>query len=379
MECILTPAGAMEIEQIDPLLVPFVHASSEAESERALASLIADCVAPTVKKVVGYKSQGWSGNSSYTNARAEAEDVYGEVMVQLMQRLQNLREDSAARPIKDFNAYVAAVAFNAFDRHTSRKYPQRRRLKNGLRYLLTHRPDFALWEAGSGVWLGGLKAWRGDARSTARYDGDVAASVAATVAERRLQQLHQDPRAFEREAGVTGDLRDPQRAVELLHAIFTWTGGAVEIDLLTSVVAGWWGVTDEALEIDDVGGREDKPDVQLADTRPDPAIETERRLYLKRLWDEIIELPPRQRAALLLNMRDEHGNGIIELWTLTGVATLQAVADALSMTAQAFAELWAELPLDDKRIAALLGLARQQVINLRKSARERLMRRMREY
>lgn len=369
----------MESEQIDPLLVPFVHAASEAEGESALASLIADYAAPAVKKIVGYKSQGWSANSRHTDARAEAEDVYGEVMVQLMQRLHSLRKDSAARPIKDFNAYVAAAAFNTYDRYTSRKYPQRRRLKNGLRYLLTHRPDFALWEAESGAWLGGLKAWRGSASSTAGRVGDVTASVAATKAERRLQQLRQDPRVFEREAGAAGDLRDPKRAVELLHAIFTWTGGAVEIDLLTSVVANWWGITDETLEIDDAGGREDKPDAQLADARPDPAVETERRLYLKRLWDEIIELPPRQRAALLLNMRDEHGNGIIELWTVTGVATLQAVADALNMTAQAFAQLWAELPLDDKRIAALLGLARQQVINLRKSARERLMRRMKGY
>lgn len=368
---------------MDPLLVPFVHAASEAEGESALASLIADYAAPTVRKIVGYKSQGWAGNSRGDGAgaaRTEAEDVYGEVMVQLMQRLQSLRRDSAARPIKDFNAYVAAAAYNAFDRYTSRKYPQRRRLKNGLRYLLTHRPDFALWEGGNGTWFGGLKAWRGDAPSSsaARHEGG-AAVVALTKAERRLQQLRQDPRTFEREAEVSGDLREPKRAVELLHAIFVWTGAPCEIDLLTSVVGNWWGVTDEALEIDDAGGREDETNAQLADTRPDPAAEIERRVYLKRLWDEIIELPPRQRAALLLNLRDEHGNGIIELWTLTGVATLQAVADALNMTIEAFAELWAELPLDDKRIAALLGLARQQVINLRKSARERLMRRMREY
>jgi hypothetical protein len=39
-------------------------------------------------------------------------------------------------------------------------------------------------------------------------------------------------------------------------------------------------------------------------------------------------------------------------------------------------ELWDELPLDDLKIAARLGMTRQQVINLRKSARARLARRM---
>jgi hypothetical protein len=37
------------------------------------------------------------------------------------------------------------------------------------------------------------------------------------------------------------------------------------------------------------------------------------------------------------------------------------------------------LPLDDATIAGLLGLTRQQVINLRKSARERLARRLKGF
>jgi hypothetical protein len=44
-----------------------------------------------------------------------------------------------------------------------------------------------------------------------------------------------------------------------------------------------------------------------------------------------------------------------------------------------FAELWPQLPLDDATIAGLLNLTRQQVINLRKSARERLARRLKGF
>ena len=88
-------------------------------------------------------------------------------------------------------------------------------------------------------------------------------------------------------------------------------------------------------------------------------------------------LPLRQRRALLLNLRDETGAGAIELFPMTGVASIRRIADALELDYTGFAELWPSLPLDDRDIAARLGLDRQQVINLRKSARARLARRTR--
>jgi hypothetical protein len=96
------------------------------------------------------------------------------------------------------------------------------------------------------------------------------------------------------------------------------------------------------------------------------------------LWAEICELPPRQRAALLLNLRDAHED-VISLLLLTGAATLRQIAGAMGTPVEQFAELWRQLPLDDLAIAARLGVTRQQVINLRKAARERLGRRMKAF
>jgi hypothetical protein len=61
---------------------------------------------------------------------------------------------------------------------------------------------------------------------------------------------------------------------------------------------------------------------------------------------------------------------------LTGIATIREMAAALEMPAADLATLWRDMPLEDARIAERLGLTRQQVINLRKSARLRLGRRM---
>jgi hypothetical protein len=97
---------------------------------------------------------------------------------------------------------------------------------------------------------------------------------------------------------------------------------------------------------------------------------------LRRLWQEVLVLPVRQRAALLLNLRNADGTGMLGLLPLTGVATLRDIAAALEIPARELAELWGSLPIEDGRIAERLGVTRQQVINLRKSARERLARRV---
>ena len=58
-----------------------------------------------------------------------------------------------------------------------------------------------------------------------------------------------------------------------------------------------------------------------------------------------------------------------------GVATFREVAAALEIGPEELAELWNRLPLEDLEIAARLGLDRQQVINLRSTARQKLARR----
>ena len=96
---------------------------------------------------------------------------------------------------------------------------------------------------------------------------------------------------------------------------------------------------------------------------------------MRRLWFEIKALPPRQRMALLLNARDESGESVARLLAATGLAPVDSLAAALGMDEDELNELWDELPLADDVIAARLGLTRQQVINLRKAARDRLARR----
>ncbi len=116
--------------------------------------------------------------------------------------------------------------------------------------------------------------------------------------------------------------------------------------------------------------------VASSDAAPDDLVE--QRDALETLWREVLLLPRHQRVALLLNLRDEEGRGMIGLLPLIGLATQDEIAAALDMPPSRLAAIWDELPRDDEWIARELKVTRRQVINFRKCARERLWRRTRQ-
>jgi hypothetical protein len=172
---------------------------------------------------------------------------------------------------------------------------------------------------------------------------------------------------------------DPHRfLLHLVRSTLAAIGGPCRFRDLVAALAEVLGETDAAFGAADTRPADAHDLVDhLEDRGASPAEALEHRDYLERLWSEIILLPMRQRAALLLNLRDEHGGGMLALLPITGIASKPDIARALEVSEEALAELWGTLPRDDQWIAEYLGITRRQVINLRKCARERLTRRMR--
>ncbi len=168
-----------------------------------------------------------------------------------------------------------------------------------------------------------------------------------------------------------------QSTQELLRAIFHAAAQPLELDDLTALVAQLWSIEDRPHESLDESGSVLAE--QLAGAQADPAALMESRQRLDRLWAEICQLPRRQRVALLCNLRNPHGVNVITLLPATGVATIEQIAAALEIPPAEFEQLWAALPLDDLRLAEYLGATRQQIINLRRSARDRLARRLKDW
>lgn len=348
-------------EQTDALLRPYLVAVGEAESQALLTELVEREAEPLIRAVLSRKLRVSLNGTCSTRTAQEAEEIRSEILLQLISRLGALKQDREARAIANFRSYVAVTAHNACHEFLRQKYPSRWRLKNRLRYLLTHQKEFALWENEQGEWLCGLAEWRDSERS------------------RRIDELRGD--GGER-LGLAGRNLQSMSLAELTAAIFRSARGAVELDELVNTIADLQGLKDVAVEsvsaVDDDEEASD-PYEGLTGKESDIASELEQRRYVERLWLEICQLPERQRAALLLNLRDDRGGDVIALFPMLGVASIRQIAEVLGLRAEDFAALWHDLPLDDATIAARLGVTRQQVINLRKSARERLARRMKEF
>lgn len=337
--------------QTDELLLPFLAAGDETEEEAALMELVTAHVAPVVRRTLGRKLQFYASPGARRPAHPDAEEVYHDVQLQLLRRLRALKADPVGKPITNLLGYVAVVTSVACDEYLRRKYPRRRHLKDKLRYQLTTRAEFALWESAEGVWLAGLAGWAGRAAPSLPDPAALAAKLGAA-----------DPHA--------------QSTQELLHAVFAAAGAPLELDHLTALVARLWGVEDRPHESLDGGGALAG---QLVNPQADQTTAAESRQLLERLWEEIGRLPRRQRVALLCNLRNPHGVNVIALLPATGVATVEEIAAVLEIPLAEFERLWAELPLDDLRLAAYLGATRQQIINLRRSARDRLARRLKDW
>jgi len=303
----------------DPRLAAYLTAGDECVRGRELERILADEVQPRVRAVVGaYVRSDWP------IAPDDIDDIVGQVTLHVLRKLRAatvLEEES----VQDVDAYVTTVTKNAVRDVMRRRSPERTRIKSRLRYLFEHDRRLALWSA-EGVTLCGLASWKN-------------------------RQDH----------ASAGAVLWPEPSGEGMVAALTALGRPVRLADLVSVL------------VPDGRSREEQP-VDTAYEMQRDAFEA--RQYLQVLWREIRELPPKQRAALLLNLREPGSGHAVTLFVAVGIATLDEIAEAVQLSEEELSAIWDELPFDDLRIAAHLGLRRQQVINLRKSARERLGRRM---
>jgi len=326
----------------DPALHPFLIAEDETTAERDLEDLLAG-IGSFVRELAHSRLQSTSREGSQP---WEIEDISSEVQLQLLIRLRELRQNPELDGIENFRGYVAAVVHNACTQRLRSKYPERQKLKNRLRYVLNHDLRFGLWKDAVGSSVCGLAEWK-DRR-------DASSAVDRLDLSDNLRRL------------APGDL---------IEALFTISTKPVPLDALVALVAKIWGIQDLRRE-ENKNEKQGEPWVRIADRRVNVSSQVEQRMYLAALWKEIRELRRFQRIALLLNLHDASGQDMLPLFVLLDVARLAELASAMEMATGELADLWNSLPLDDASIANRLGIKRQQVINLRKSARERLARRM---
>lgn len=337
--------------EIDTLLLPYCQATEEEEAQRIVTQLVTEQITPLVNGIIWHKLGLW-----LRPRRDEAEDVHSEILLQLLYRLNALRQGHNETPITNLRAYVAVTSYRGCAAYLRRRYPNRWRLLNRVRYLLKSQPQFALRQDENEEWLGGLDGWDRESMHPHRLNRE------------QVRQLMDGPLP-QPLLGIPDVTCKRVRLDQQVKAIFDWAARYIGLDELVAVLAHWWGVSDQVAEAE--LGRRDLT-INIEDR-------VGQRLYLEKLWPEIAALPLRQRQALLLNLRDTGNQDVIMLLPALQIASVRHIAAVLELSAEEFAALWPRLPLDDNEIAQRMNITRRQVINLRKTARERLLRRTRNW
>lgn len=320
------------------------------ESDSMLDTLLTDCAPPILNRVVRSRL-----GSMYT--AADAAELTSEAMLELLSRLRSLRETRESTSDLPFDALAAGVAANTVHRFFARRFPERNRLRKRLRYVIETGGRFRLWLGTNGAAICGLDRTSPPRKSPA---GDSELLADAADVQRCLDRLRQRPLPAE---------PLPPLVLEILRTL----ARPIDLSRLTTLVAEIAGIREPSWISPAAGSDEEIPGLP-ADPAPSAAIRLELRQRLERLWREVLLLSARHRNALLLSARAVSGAAV---WLIVdvGIASFREVAGALEMTPEALAEVWNRLPLEDLDIATRLGLDRQQVINLRSTARERLVRR----
>ena len=321
------------MKEADHLLEVFLKASDEKDSEAILERLISEHAEPLIRTIIRSKL---NLGSSFQQSRlqAETDDLCGDALVHLLSRVRSLKKNETSDAIRSFSDYVATITFHVCQSYISRRTPGRREMKNRLQYVLTHDPAFALWESNNQRFCG-ESSWR---HRTDRMESLELARFAVDGAPSLSDQI----------ASLFGRTQKPV----LFESVVDHFCQSAGMDFASA-----------------------NPD-QFPDSRTSIADSLDQREVLKALWEEICLLPIRQRLALLLSLRDSNRGSILPLFQLTNVAGFREIAARLEVTAEQLASWWNELPFEDAKIAGLLGLERQQIINLRKCARERIARRV---
>jgi hypothetical protein len=327
----------------DELMRLYLSAPFEDNYARFLDLLIENHALPVIEKSLRAKFHE-SASKGFFVSPSDFEDLCSESCLRLIEKLAAMRNESDGQVIRNFNGYAATVAFNTWKEFLSDGAPNRKSLKNKIRYAIGKSGEFDVWREKTGIYCGLFAHKR---RTKQISTEDLTARLREEIADFRNAALP-----------------------DLLFGILEKANSALKINEITTIVARLWAVED----LDNVslnGFRENGFSLKKHRTN-----DFEMRFELAQIWSEIRALPINQRIVLLYNLRDEAGREMLLMFFNAQIASLREIGEAMNLSPEECAKILPLLPLDDQTIAEKMNLTARQVANLRKVARENLRRRL---
>lgn len=351
----MTASTTIDGNTADTLLANYLSESDPREERRLLESLVTE-----LRSIVTRVLTARFGRE--LRERERLEDACQDCLVSIIRKIGRLKTQPEESAVGSLSAYAVTTAQNAYRGEMRQQNPERYRLRQRIISAIHDHPaQLAAWNSGAKL-ICGLAEWIGSTpRTTPRYQEwlfDKSVCRAECLNER-----------------IPGEEISLDQA---LLQVFRWLGTPVEVNELVSQLAELLQMPDGSfaglieLDREDPGyGNylEQLPDV--SENVEDFAVESvHRETLLRRAWSEILQLPLRQRTALLLSLPPE---AFMAYRLLMGP---EAICQCLELSRSDVDRLPSRLPIPDADLASEMGIKRQQVINLRLSARQRLARRI---
>ena len=346
---------------MDSMLKCVLDSKDEAERGRLLDELILAHSAPLIRKVLRQRLSLHISHSGTNPNNPDAEDLYHEIIARLLQRLNDCISRPEDHPINNYRNLVITITVNACNDYLRGKAPARARLKNSLRDLLLRHRDFKTWKGENREQLCGFSSWNGQSKSSSSSE--------------RIRQLLENPEAFQSDQFPKGNIRSVPLPI-LVTGIFKWVGGPIEMDALAEALALLLDVKEQPVESIEQSNEKSGREFEDSTIRNDLRLQGKE--TLKKLWDEIKQLPPEQRDVIRLSFDDENGNDLWSILVAADVITLPQLAADLGLSNEELMNLWNQTPMDSPTLAKHLGTTRSQVNKLRFRAMQRLRERMAE-
>lgn len=340
---------------MDQLLLPYLQASDESERQQHLDELLLVHAAPIVRQNLRQRLGFYVDQRGLNPHNQNAQDLYQEIMSKIVQALHDLRSPAAKTQVRNLKQYVERIAANACNDVLRTKSPARARLKNNLRFLLTHHRYFAVWKIERET-LAGFAAWRDTSQSES--------------SQKQLFDLEGTIANFRSTRFPSEDIKQVP-LTRVVAELFRWIGSPVEMDYLVNAVATLLDVKDlpdEAIDENNV----EHAEALIAANTVTTGSRLEERALLRGLWQALRELSTQQRNVFCFGFEDHSGRDLFTVLLEAEVVTFRELAQELDRSTETIVGLWARMPLDDEAIAEELKTTRGQVWKWRFRALQRL-------
>src|SRR5437588_8136024 len=142
-------------QRIDEQLLPYLQATDKSETQEHLNRLL-EKARPIVYRIA--RSVRVGANQSV--APFSTQDIFGDVCVQLIQKLRACKNDRRQHPISNFSGLVATTTSSVFADFMRGRDRQRRSLYQRIRRLIAANSELATWKDDHGTLVCGYAIWR---------------------------------------------------------------------------------------------------------------------------------------------------------------------------------------------------------------------------